>query len=147
MAKQQSSRFPGETPDYRRARNRLLHAEVKLRRQIEAVAEQRRKLPLGGVVKTDYVFDASALGDSEPATIRMSELFAPGKRTLFLYNFMFPERVGSMTPCPSCTSIIDSVDEEHLQPRLRCRGRDRPAVAAGPCVRAPRQEDPPFLDQ
>lgn len=110
MAKQQSTRFPGETLDYRRARNRLLQAEVKLRRQIEAVAAQRRKLPLGGVVKTDYVFDASALGDSEPTTIRLSELFAPGKRTLFVYNFMFPERVGSMTPCPSCTSIIDSVD-------------------------------------
>jgi predicted dithiol-disulfide oxidoreductase (DUF899 family) len=23
---------------------------------------------------------------------------------------MFPERVGSMTPCPSCTSIIDAID-------------------------------------
>ena len=109
-ATKQGPTFPGETPDYRRTRNRLLQAEVKLRRQIEKVADQRRRLPLGGQVKTDYVFDASALGDSEPTTIRLSELFAPGKRTLFVYNFMFPERVGSMTPCPSCTSIIDGVD-------------------------------------
>lgn len=50
-----SARFPGETPVYRRARNRLLQAEVKLRQQTEAVAAQLRKLPLGGQVKKDYV--------------------------------------------------------------------------------------------
>ncbi len=102
--------FPGESADYRRARNQLLRAEVALRRQIEAVAERRRALPLGGVVKDDYEFDASAPGEKGFKKVRFSELFAPGKRTLFVYNFMFPERVDSMTPCPSCTSIIDSVD-------------------------------------
>src|SRR5690242_13535128 len=95
-------RFPGETPAYRRARNRLLNAEVKLRRQIEAVAAQRRKLPLGAAVKTDYIFEAAA-PDGGTRSVRLSELFADGKPTLFLYNFMFPERVDSMTPCPSCT--------------------------------------------
>ena len=45
-----NSRFPGETADYRRARNRLLKSEIELRRQIESVAAQRRKLPLGGEV-------------------------------------------------------------------------------------------------
>src|SRR6516225_7840437 len=50
--------FPGESSNYRRARNRLLKAEIKLRRQVEAVASQRRRLPLGGQVKTDYVIDA-----------------------------------------------------------------------------------------
>lgn len=104
------TRFPGETVEYRRARNKLLQAEVKLRRQIEAVAKQRRALPLGGGVKPDYVFDSSAPGEKAFKTTRLSELFAPGKRTLLLYNFMFPEAVGSMTPCPSCTSIIDAVD-------------------------------------
>jgi predicted dithiol-disulfide oxidoreductase (DUF899 family) len=98
------TRFPGESTEYRRARNALLREEVKLRRQIEAVAAKRRSLPLGGVVKTDYEFDA---GDR---TIRLSELFTPGKRTLYIYNFMYPEAVGSMTPCPSCTSIIDGID-------------------------------------
>jgi len=111
MAKtKQSTRFPGESPEYRRARNSLLQAEVRLRRQIEAVAEQRRRLPLGGEVKTDYVFEASAPGDRDFTKMRLSELFAPVKRTLFLYNFMFPESVESDTPCPSCTSIIDAVD-------------------------------------
>ncbi len=115
-----STRFPGETADYRRARNRLLNAEVKLRRQIEAVAEQRRGLPLGGAVRTDYVFESSAPGETGFKPVRLSELFAPGKRTLYLYNFMFPERVGSMTPCPSCTSIIDAVDgaSRHVVQRI-----------------------------
>ena len=115
-----SSTFPGETAEYRRARNTLLLAEIKLRRQIEAVAEQRRGLPLGGQLKTDYVFDASAPGERAFKTVRLSELFAPGKRSLFIYNFMFPERVGSMTPCPSCTSIIDAVDgaSRHVVQRI-----------------------------
>lgn len=115
-----ATRFPGESADYRRARNRLLQAEIKLKRQEEAVAKQRRALPLGGAVKHDYVFAAAQAGDGDVREVRLSELFAPGMRTLFLYNFMFPERVGSMTPCPSCTSIIDAVDgaSRHLAQRV-----------------------------
>jgi predicted dithiol-disulfide oxidoreductase (DUF899 family) len=113
-------RFPGETTEYRRARNRLLKAEIELRRQQEAVAVQRRKLPLGGEVREDYVFDAAVQGRKEFKKIRLSKLFAPGKDTLFIYNFMFPEAVGSMTPCPSCTSIIDAIDgaSRHVVPRV-----------------------------
>jgi predicted dithiol-disulfide oxidoreductase (DUF899 family) len=102
--------FPGETAEYRRARNRLLKSEIELRRQLEAVAAQRRKLPLGGEVPEDYVFDASIPGEKEFKTVRLSQFFKPGKDTLFIYNFMFPEAVGSMTPCSSCTSIIDAID-------------------------------------
>lgn len=117
MAKKTSkvaTRFPGESAEYRRARNRLLQQEVKLRRQIEAVAAQRRKLPLGGVVATDYVFDSAS------GPVRLSELFAPGKRTLFVYNFMYPESPDSDTPCPSCTAIIDGVDgaARHVSHRI-----------------------------
>ncbi len=120
MAKAEATRFPGETVEYRRARNKLLQAEVKLRRQIESVAKQRRALPLGGTVTDDYVFKATAPGDGDIRATRLSELFAPGKRTLFLYNFMFPERIDSMTPCPSCTSIIDAVDgaSKHVVQRI-----------------------------
>ena len=110
MAKPLATKFPGESAEYRRARNRLLQSEIKLRRQIEAVAKERRALPLGGALRTDYIFDAAVPGESGVTAMRMSDLFAPGKRTLFLYSFMFPERVDSMTPCPSCTSIIDAVD-------------------------------------
>jgi predicted dithiol-disulfide oxidoreductase (DUF899 family) len=105
-----STRFPGESEEYRSARNNLLGAEIRLRRQIEAVAAQRRSMPLGGAVRTDYVFEGQASGDTSAKTIRLSELFTPGKRTLFVYNFMFPESIESTAPCPSCTSIIDAVD-------------------------------------
>ena len=35
-------RFPGESQEYRRARDELLQAEIDLRRQTEAVSQQRR---------------------------------------------------------------------------------------------------------
>ncbi len=53
-------RFPGESEEYRQARNRLLQAESELRRAIEQVATQRRALPPGGVVPEDYRFDEGA---------------------------------------------------------------------------------------
>src|SRR5256885_10854239 len=114
------ARFPGETGECREARMNLLEAEIGLRRQIEGVAAQRRSLPDGGEVKTDYVFESSTPGEKEFNTVRISELFRPGMSSLFLYSFMFPERVGSMTPCPSCTSIIDAIDGavEHLLQRI-----------------------------
>jgi len=34
-------RFPGESPSYRAARNKLLDAEIEVRRAVEAVAAQR----------------------------------------------------------------------------------------------------------
>jgi predicted dithiol-disulfide oxidoreductase (DUF899 family) len=48
--------FPGESPEYRTARDRLLEREIQLRREMEAVAAARRELPAGGVVPEDYVF-------------------------------------------------------------------------------------------
>jgi predicted dithiol-disulfide oxidoreductase (DUF899 family) len=113
-------KFPDESAEYRRARNRLLRSEIDLRRKIEAVAAQRRKLPLGGAISSDYVFESSKPDYSKSETVRLSELFSPRKNTLFLYNFMFPEAVGSSTPCPSCTSIIDAIDgaSQHVVQRI-----------------------------
>ena len=54
-----SVRFPGESADYRAARDRLLEQEVELRRAMEAVAAARRGLPPGGTVPEDYVFEAA----------------------------------------------------------------------------------------
>lgn len=123
MSGDPSTRFPGESAAYRVARNSLLEAEVELRRAIERVAAQRRALPPGGAVPEDYVFEeARDVGGS----VRFSELFAPGKETLIIYSFMFPRDSGDTrpgpaegqtarlplieTPCPSCTSILDSLD-------------------------------------
>ena len=85
-------RLPGETPSYREARDKLLEAEIQLRKNIEEVAALRRKLPLGGEVPQDYVFTegGSDLNDSKTEKkIRMSELFQPGKDTLAIYSYMF----------------------------------------------------------
>jgi predicted dithiol-disulfide oxidoreductase (DUF899 family) len=125
-------RFPGESEEYRRERNRLLEAEAGLRRAIEHVAAQRRSLPPGGIVPDDYLFEQA----SDGGEVRFSELFATGKDTLVIYSFMFPRYSGDTrpgptegetarlslaeTPCPSCTSILDSLDgaAAHLTRRL-----------------------------
>jgi predicted dithiol-disulfide oxidoreductase (DUF899 family) len=124
--------FPGESPEYRAARDRLLQEEIALRRAMEAVAVARRNLPPGGLIPEDYIFDA--LGpDGKPTKIKLSELFSPGLNSLVIYNFMFPRypqdtRPGPTDgttaqlkledgPCPSCTAFLDSLDgtARHLQ--------------------------------
>jgi len=133
MAVDSGIRFPAESDDYRRERNRLLETEIELRRAIERVATQRRALPPGGVVPDDYVFERAGDGGGE---VSFSELFEVGKDTLVIYSFMFPRWPGDTrpgpadgetarlplaeTPCPSCTSILDSLDgaARHLSHRL-----------------------------
>jgi predicted dithiol-disulfide oxidoreductase (DUF899 family) len=67
-------RFPNETAEYRAARNRLLQPELELRRQMEEVAAELRRLPNGGEVPEDYVFQRMGAGGA-PEAVRMSELF------------------------------------------------------------------------
>jgi len=125
-------RFPGESEEYRQARNRLREAEAESRRAIEQLAAQRRALPPGGVVPDDYRFEDASDGN----VVRFSELFDAGKDTLVIYSFMFPRYSGDSrpgpaegetarlplaeTPCASCTSILDSLDgaAPHLAQRL-----------------------------
>jgi predicted dithiol-disulfide oxidoreductase (DUF899 family) len=127
--------FPGESPQYRAARDRLLEQEIELRRAMEAVAAARRELPPGGVVSEDYVFQGPGT-DGAPVDVRLSELFAPGKDSLVIYSFMFPrdpgdERPGPASgqtaqlalkdgPCPSCVAMLDQLDgaAEHASQHL-----------------------------
>src|SRR5947208_2316991 len=117
--------FPGESPGYRAARDRLLEQEIELRRAMEAVAAARRELPPGGVVPEDYVFQGAG-ADGMQTDVRLSELFAPGKDSLAIYSFMFPrdpgdERPGPVAgatallplaegPCPSCVALLDQLE-------------------------------------
>ncbi len=50
------TRYPNESAEYRLAREALLAEEKALVEKVKAVAEQRRRLPLGGRIKEDYVF-------------------------------------------------------------------------------------------
>jgi predicted dithiol-disulfide oxidoreductase (DUF899 family) len=130
-----SMTFPGESLHYREARDRLLEQEIELRRAMEAVAAARRKLPPGGRVPEDYVFESLG-ADAAPIQVPLSELFAPGKDSLVIYSFMFPRDPGDRTPgpttgqtallplaegpCPTCAAFIDQLDgaAEHLGQHL-----------------------------
>jgi predicted dithiol-disulfide oxidoreductase (DUF899 family) len=127
--------FPGESAEYRAARDRLLVREIELRRVTEAVAAERRALPPGGVVGEDYVFQGQG-ADGAAADVRLSELFAPGKDSLVIYSFMFPRdpdddrpapafgRTASLPlaqgPCPSCVALLDQLDgaAEHATQKI-----------------------------
>ena len=74
--------FPGEDDTYRTARNALLEAEFALEEQVSKVAAMRQALPAGGAVPQDYVFDT--IEDGAVRQVRLSELFSPGKETLFV---------------------------------------------------------------
>ncbi len=107
----QAIRFPAESGAHRDARNQLLEAEKGLRRQLEEVAALRRRLPLGGQIPQEYVFEEGGrdLEDSGSARqVPMSQLFAAGKDTLILYSFMFGPNMKE--PCPSCSSILDGLN-------------------------------------
>src|SRR3989440_3689193 len=101
--------FPGESVEYRTARDRLLEHEIELRRATEAVAAARRELPPGAVVPEDYAFLGRG-GDGTPTDVRLSELFAPGKDSLVIYDFMFPRDPGDDRPGPAGgrTALLDS---------------------------------------
>ena len=117
--------FPGESAQYRAARDVLLAREIELRRAMESVAAARRELPPGGVVPEDYVFQG-VRAEGVQGAVKLSELFAPGKHSLIVYSFMFPraagdKRAGATTgatallkledgPCPSCTALLDQLE-------------------------------------
>jgi predicted dithiol-disulfide oxidoreductase (DUF899 family) len=127
--------FPAESAEYRAARDRLLEQEIELRRAMEAVAAARRRLPPGGAVPEDYVFQGTG-ADGAPTDVRLSELFSPGRDSLLIYSFMFPRAPGDERPgpdegktaqlplaegpCPSCTALLDQFEgvAEHVSQRV-----------------------------
>jgi predicted dithiol-disulfide oxidoreductase (DUF899 family) len=127
--------FPGESAEYRAARDRLLEQEIELRRATETVAASRRSLPPGGAIREDYVFQ-SAGPDGAPTSVKLSELFEPSKNSLVIYNFMFPRDPSDTSPgpafgktalltseegpCPSCTALLDQLDgaAEHAREHI-----------------------------
>jgi predicted dithiol-disulfide oxidoreductase (DUF899 family) len=99
-------RYPNETKEYREARDALLKNEQELIDKVKSVAAQRRKLPPGGKLKEDYVFQWA--NDGKLGTrVKFSELFG-SKDTLLLYSWMFGPNWDH--PCPSCTSLMDGFD-------------------------------------
>ena len=101
LAEASSTRWPGESAEYRAARTDLLAEEIELRRRIQRLAEQRRALAPGPEAK-DYRFL-----DKNGAELGLADLFGRHD-TLFTYFWMYgPERE---RPCPMCTSFVGSLD-------------------------------------
>jgi len=117
------TKFPGETADYRKARDELLAAEIALKDQRERVAELRRKLPMGAPVPTDYVFceGPADLSRNDPADFfetRFSDLFAPEKDRLIVQHLMFAP--DAEQGCPMCSMWTDgfSAVAPHVMARV-----------------------------
>jgi predicted dithiol-disulfide oxidoreductase (DUF899 family) len=103
LAAKSETRYPNESPEYRKARQALLAEEIELRRHIERVAEQRRALPPGGEVTKSYRF----VGEQGP--VSLGDLFN-GKQSLIIYSYMFgPQRE---RPCPMCTALLGAWNGE-----------------------------------
>ena len=99
LAASNQAHFPNESAQYRAARNELLAEEIELRRHIERVAAQRRTLPPGGEIATDFELI------SETGPVTFSRLFGD-KDTLMVYSMMYgPQRKG---PCPMCSSFLSA---------------------------------------
>ena len=116
-------KFPNESPEYRRARDELLEAEISLRKQVEQVAAQRRRLPLSGEVPEDYVFEG------EKGKVRLSQLFGRGD-TLVAYSFMYGPKMEHA--CPMCSSMLDGLNgsAQHIAQRT-----DLVVIAKSPLAR------------
>ncbi|HEY9235107.1 MULTISPECIES: DUF899 family protein [Phenylobacterium] len=94
--------FPGESQDYRLARQALLAEEIEFRRHMTRVAAQRQALPEGPVVAKNYRFK-----DENGAELGLIDLFGD-KQTLVTYFWMFgPQRE---RPCPMCTNWLGAVN-------------------------------------
>jgi len=104
-------RYPNESKKYRAARDALLKEERELVKKVKAVAAKRRKLPPGGELKEDYVFQWANDG-KVGKRVKFSELFGD-KETLMLYSFMYGPRWDN--PCLSCTSLMDGFDRSAYQ--------------------------------
>jgi len=102
------TRLADESEEYLARREQLRLAEIELMRQRERVADMRRQLPPGAVIR-DYVFEEGPAdldsGDSPVTTVCLSQLFGGPKRSVVVYHFMYGKKQTS--PCPMCTLWID----------------------------------------
>jgi len=102
LAQKAKTPFPGESPEYRRAREALLAGEIEFRRQLTQLTEQRRALPPGPTIDKNYRFK-----NENGKDVSLIDLF--GKHdALVTYFWMYgPQRE---RPCPMCTNWLGAVN-------------------------------------
>ena len=99
--------------EWRRARDQLLVKEKAATRAGDALAAERRRLPMVRIEK-DYVFDGPN------GKVRLLDLFE-GRRQLIIYHFMFAPGVDGWPSagCPGCSMVVD-----YLGPLAHLHARD-----------------------
>lgn len=109
--------------EWQSAREELLAKEKAEMRARDALAAERRRLPMVEIAKNN-VFDGP---DGETTLL---ELFA-GRRQLLLYHFMFAPGVQNWPDggCPGCSMFVDNLG--HLA-HLRARGTSFVLVSRAP---------------
>jgi predicted dithiol-disulfide oxidoreductase (DUF899 family) len=99
--------------EWQRARDQLLVKEKAATRAGDALAAERRRLPMVRIEK-DYVFDGPT------GKVHLADLFE-GRRQLIVYHFMFAPGVNGWPTagCPGCSMVVD-----HLGPLAHLHARD-----------------------
>jgi len=89
--------------EWKRARAKLMTKEKAETRRRDALAAERRRLPMVRIEK-DYRFDGPK------GKVRLTDLFE-GRRQLLLYHFMFAPDVQGWpnAGCPGCSMVADQV--------------------------------------
>ncbi len=109
-------------PEWQAARDKLLVEEKEITRALDALAAERRRLPMVRIDKV-YVFDGPE------GKVRLLDLFQ-GRRQLLLYHFMLgPTREAG---CVGCSWFVDQVG--HLA-HLNARDASFALVARAPIAR------------
>jgi len=102
LAKLAWTPFPGESAEYRKAREALVAEEIEFRRHMTRLTEQRRALPLGPAIEKNYRFK-----DANGSELGFLDLFGR-HNALVTYFWMFgPQRE---RPCPMCTNWLGAVN-------------------------------------
>jgi predicted dithiol-disulfide oxidoreductase (DUF899 family) len=111
--------------EWREAFNAQLAKEKQFTRARDALAAERRRLPMTRIEK-DYVFDGP------DGKVRLLDLF-DGRSQLLLYHFMFAPGVNGWPTagCPGCSMFLDNVGRFTLT-HLRARGISFAVVSRGP---------------
>jgi predicted dithiol-disulfide oxidoreductase (DUF899 family) len=97
--------------EWQAAREQLLAREKELTRRRDALAAERRRLPMVRVDK-DYVFEGP---DGEASLLDLFD----GRRQLIVYRFFFESGVARWpeSGCGGCSMFVDNVALPHLHAR------------------------------
>lgn len=97
-------------PEWQAARDTLLVKEKEYTRALDALAAERRRLPMVRLDAAKYTFTAP---DGSPASL--TDLF-DGQDQLIIYHFMLEP--GQDWICGSCSTLTDNL-AEHTQAHLK----------------------------